>query len=230
MPLEQNPQTIADLDITSPASTDSTIDAAPQFQNLKKVLKNVFIGANGDGFSEPVTATETELNYSVGVTSPIQAQLDADRAELDANKEVLHGPNGLTLFTWTAVPPDGWVAFEAENYYNLMVGPPSAVGVSGGRTDPRRYAHQHAVPEWRLSTAQLPSHHHGLTMYNSATVGLAGQVSFGKWFTDDAGGGDGVGTTNNVGSSAPINLTTAEEVFEPLYSSGQLITRDTSLD
>jgi len=63
---------ISDLNTTLPASGDSVSEGAQHIRNLKTALKNTFPNITG-----AVNPTQAELNYSVGVTSAIQTQLDA---------------------------------------------------------------------------------------------------------------------------------------------------------
>lgn len=68
--------TIAGLVATNPVASDPVGQADDHLRLLKNVLKTIFPGAGGVGFSIPITATETELNYVDGVTSAIQTQLN----------------------------------------------------------------------------------------------------------------------------------------------------------
>lgn len=63
---------IGDLDATYPPGSESRKMADNIFRHLKTVLKTDFAEVKG-----PVTASHTELNYTDGVTAPIQTQLDA---------------------------------------------------------------------------------------------------------------------------------------------------------
>jgi len=69
--------TIAGLNDAWPIATDPVGAGDDHIRTIKTVLKTMFPGSGTTGFSIPITATETELNYVNGVTSPIQAQLDA---------------------------------------------------------------------------------------------------------------------------------------------------------
>lgn len=63
---------IGDLDATYPPGSESRKTADNIFRHIKTVLKTDFAEVKG-----PVTASHTELNYTDGVTAPIQTQLDA---------------------------------------------------------------------------------------------------------------------------------------------------------
>ena len=73
----ESTNTIAGLVSTNPTVQDPVHDGARHFWLIKNVLKSIFPGKDGQGFSKPITASEDELNYVSGVTSPIQGQLDA---------------------------------------------------------------------------------------------------------------------------------------------------------
>lgn len=74
MPIE-NANFIGDLDVTYPLQDDPVSEGDDHLRLTKTVLKTTFPGAAGDGFSKAITASEDELNYVKGVTSPIQDQL-----------------------------------------------------------------------------------------------------------------------------------------------------------
>lgn len=72
--------TIAGLVSSNPATSDPVYNGPNHFWLVKAVLKNIFPGAGGVGFATPITATEAELNYSSGLSSNIQDQIDATNA------------------------------------------------------------------------------------------------------------------------------------------------------
>jgi hypothetical protein len=65
---------------TNPVSGDSQQQGDDHLRLIKSVLKATFPGAGGQGFASAITASEVELNYCDGVTSPIQTQLNAIKA------------------------------------------------------------------------------------------------------------------------------------------------------
>jgi hypothetical protein len=71
------PGYISDLDKTWPLFTDPRSQGDDHLRYIKSVLKNTFPGALGQGFNAPILVDETELNFLQGVTSNVQAQLDA---------------------------------------------------------------------------------------------------------------------------------------------------------
>ena len=80
----ENTSTIAGLVATNPTQQDPVYQGPNHFWTIKSVLKNIFPGAGGQGFSKPITATEDELNRVAGVTAPLQAQINALQAQIDA--------------------------------------------------------------------------------------------------------------------------------------------------
>ncbi len=76
MPLEGT-ITIDGLNNSWPLDGDGVSEGDDHIRQQKSVLKNILPGASGQGLASPLTATEDEFNYLVGVTSAIQAQLDA---------------------------------------------------------------------------------------------------------------------------------------------------------
>lgn len=86
---------IDDLDSANPVgSTDYVASLDDHIRGIKTVLRNCFINVTG-----AVTATFTEMNYLVGVTSLIQGQLDA-KASLTS--PTISGPT----FTGDAAVPN----------------------------------------------------------------------------------------------------------------------------
>jgi hypothetical protein len=80
----ESTSTIAGLVATNPTPQDPVYQGPNHMWLIKSVLKNIFPGVGGQGFSKPITATEDELNRVKGVTSPLQAQINALQAQIDA--------------------------------------------------------------------------------------------------------------------------------------------------
>lgn len=77
MSVESNPNnTIKDLDTTNPKITDQVSKGPDHFWMIKKVLKNIFKGKDGLGWTQPITVSEAEVNFLSGVTAGIQNQLN----------------------------------------------------------------------------------------------------------------------------------------------------------
>ena len=76
MPVEKA-STIEQLDASWPLTADQWSEGDNHLRNTKAMLKLQFPGKNGNGFNKTITATEDQLNFVEGVTSPIQDQFDA---------------------------------------------------------------------------------------------------------------------------------------------------------
>jgi len=84
MPIEGT-TTIDGLNTSWPLTGDGVNEGDDHLRQEKIVLKTMLPGITGNGLSIPVTATEVEFNTLVGVTSGLQAQLDAITASITAN-------------------------------------------------------------------------------------------------------------------------------------------------
>ena len=73
---------------TNPTGTDPKSQGDDHIRLVKSAIKNTFPGVTGE-----VTATHTELNYTDGVTSNIQTQMD------------LKAPLASPTFTGTPIAP-----------------------------------------------------------------------------------------------------------------------------
>lgn len=94
MPVE-NTNTILGLNVNFPAGGEGVGESDNHHRQNKEVLKNIFQGPTGNGFSVPITCSETEINYLTGVTSLIQTQLNALVA-VDATKIARDGSQNFT--------------------------------------------------------------------------------------------------------------------------------------
>lgn len=81
----ENATYISDLVTTNPTGSDSRATADDHIRLLKSTIKTTFPNVTG-----AVTATHTQINYLVGVTSAIQTQLDA-RALVDGANAAIYG-------------------------------------------------------------------------------------------------------------------------------------------
>jgi hypothetical protein len=77
MPVEDNNGVIAGLDPTWPLANDPKSQGDNHIRNMKAMLQTQFPGALGEGLAIPLEASEAEFNFLVGVTSSIQAQINA---------------------------------------------------------------------------------------------------------------------------------------------------------
>lgn len=80
----ESTSTIDGLVATNPTPQDPVYQGPNHLWLIKSVLKNIFPGAGGQGFAKPITASEDELNRVKGVTSPLQTQINALQAQIDA--------------------------------------------------------------------------------------------------------------------------------------------------
>jgi hypothetical protein len=98
---------INELDPDLPAQTDLKREGPQHMRMTKQVLQNTFPNF---GTSAPVNATPAELNYSVGVTSAIQTQLNTLTAQKAAKAgdtyTGTHDFTGATLTAATQAPSD----------------------------------------------------------------------------------------------------------------------------
>lgn len=110
---------INSLVVTNPTNTDPKSEGAAQFRLIKGAVKATFPNITGI-----VTPTQTELNYVTGITSSVQAQLNAEsfaRANADVveaqariNAFALLVPSASPIFTGTVtLPATGLGATEA---------------------------------------------------------------------------------------------------------------------
>ena len=68
MSVEQG-NTIADLVVANPLVEDKVHEGPNHFWLIKRVLKNVFPGAGGQGFNKPILANEDDLNCIEGCST-----------------------------------------------------------------------------------------------------------------------------------------------------------------
>jgi len=157
--------TIAGLSSSNPASGDSQQQGDDHLRLIKTVLKNIFPGSGGTGFSIPITATEAELNYVNGVTSAIQTQLND--AKFTAGTVMLFGQ---------ATAPTGWTKLTTHNDKMIRVVSGGTGGTAGGTDSP-------------ILMNKVPSHTHDFTsdvesrshthQYTSPDTGVASYAAGG---------------------------------------------------
>jgi hypothetical protein len=112
--------TISGLVSSNPVSGDLLSNVDDHLRLIKNVLKKTFPGANGQGFTIPITATETELNFVKGATSNIQAQLNANSFA-----------SGTRMLFNQATAPTGWTQDVSDAANNRML---RVVNTAGGGT------------------------------------------------------------------------------------------------
>tara|TARA_R110000822_G_C15338773_1_gene495882 strand:- start:8953 stop:9627 length:675 start_codon:yes stop_codon:yes gene_type:complete len=150
MPLEASTY-IDGLDASWPLGGDPTNKGDDHHRLVKGILKNQFPGVGGNGFAIAITATEAELNFVSGVTSSIQAQLDAilgtvresllPVGSVYTNATVSTNPATLLGFgTWTAFG-SGKVLVGVDGTDTLF----DTLGETGGTKDAVNVAHTHTA-------------------------------------------------------------------------------------
>jgi len=117
---------------------------------IKSVLQIQFPGVSGTGFAKAITATEDELNYVDGVTSPIQPQLDRLG---NAN------PIGMIVMWSGTVVPTNWQICDGTNGTPDLRGrfiwgksSSNTLNSTGGSADSIVVAHDHSA-----TTSSIPS-------------------------------------------------------------------------
>ena len=217
MPIEAG-TTIESLDALWPLSGDFVLEGDDHLRLLKTVLKAQFPGVSGLGFNIPIIATEDELNYLTGVTSNVQAQIDAITSD-----DNLYAPSGTIMVFFQAIPPLGWTQLTANDDSMLIVVDVGG-GTAGGSDSPIGGVgnHTHTTGDHQLTEAETPAHDHKtvvgigggvpeLSGYRTMTAGRnAGSVySYGlggsnstpnSSFTDSVGGDQ----IHNHGDTGPV--------------------------
>ena len=156
MPLESG-TTISELDESWPLGGDPTLQGDDHLRLIKQVLQSQFPGELGAGFASVINASETELNYSVGLASNIQDQFDAIDVRLDTLEAELHAPAGTRLAFNQAAPPTGWTQdITADDSMMRVV---SGVGGTIGGTV-GAIVHTHTTSDHVLDITEMPPHTH----------------------------------------------------------------------
>jgi hypothetical protein len=125
---------IAGLDPTNPTGDTSRKEADDNFRHIKEVLKRDFANVSG-----AVTASHTELNRLVGVTSSVQAQLDG-KASL-ASPALTGTPTAPTAAAATSTTQLASTAFvqaaiasvNAQTGVTLSVGSSASISATAGQ-------------------------------------------------------------------------------------------------
>lgn len=211
MPLE-NASTIEALDQTWPLGADQASRGDDHIRMIKAVLKAQFPGAGGTGLSSPVEATEDEFSYLVGVTSPIQTQINAINSTLSTQGVNLSAPVGTRMPFAQAAAPTGWLT-DATNHDYMMRVVNANGGAIGGTDSPINLsaAHTHNTADHTLTIQQMPSHSHVVP------VGIAGMYASGSGLWRDGGPAR---STQATGGNEPHNhgpTTSTTVTFTPRY-------------
>lgn len=203
---------ISDLVSTNPVGTDTLDKADDHLRLIKSTVKATFPNITG-----AVTATHTELNYVDGVTSNIQAQLDAKSvfpagtlmlfqqtaAPTGWTKQVTHDNKALRVVTGTA-GSGGTTAFTSVFASRTPSGSISSTASTGtiGST-----AVSGTVGSTTLSIAEMPSHTHDFNANGTGTVNPPKGYGSTGTVTTNATGGSGSHTHSFTGGSHSHTLT-----------------------
>ncbi len=154
----ENTTTIDGLDPTLPLELDRLNECDNHLRQLKIVKKNIFRGINGIGFSKPIEATESELNYLQGLIDNIEAQLqELKRGEVPIG--------GIQFFTGViASIPARFFLCDGNNgtpdMTNLFVyGTAGTQGINGGSASDTVINHTHTQSHGHNGTAENNSNH-----------------------------------------------------------------------
>ena len=163
MPIESG-TTLAQLDQSWPLGGDSLNQGDNHVRLIKQILKDQFPGALGLGFNIPITATEAELNYSSGVTSSIQTQINTLSVGVNANTAAISGlegelsaPTGTSMVFVNTSSPSGWTFDASQNDRVLRV---TSTEANGGATGGSWTIAGLTGGAHTLTVAQMPSHDH----------------------------------------------------------------------
>lgn len=186
---------LAALDSTWPLSADYVQEGDNHIRLLKAVLKAQFPGVGGLGFAIPITATEAQLNFVAGVTSNIQAQLDALAA-------VQSFPSGTVMLFYQVAAPVGWTQISNDDNSMLRMVTGDGGG-SGGSDSPIQFdydtEHLHVTGDHQLTIAEMPVHSHTADADGGST-----SSSSGTRFRRE-GGFNGTINTNSIGGGGVHN-------------------------
>ena len=208
--------TIAQLVSSNPTGGDPTNQGDDHLQLIKSVLKSQFPGSGGDGYSKPIVTNENELNFSQGVTSSIQDQLDALAVEISSQKTQLNAPIGTKMVFYQTSAPTGWT-IDSSNDNAMMRVVSSSGGGSGGSDSPISFSHSHTTGNHTLTINEIPSHNHSYTTTFAPASG----------FASGAGGSTQTQNTGSTGGGASHNHGNTNSVsYSPKYVDMIVATKD----
>ena len=197
MPIESG-TTLAQLDSSWPLGGDSLNQGDNHLRLLKSVLKDQFPGALGLGYDIPITATEAELNFSSGVTSSIQTQINTLSGDVAANTAAISGlegelsaPTGTAMAFFNAAAPNGWTQDVTNNNAMLRVVNTAGGGVGGSDS--------------AILNNKVPSHTHGGTANSGGNH--THRLQFSSVESDNPNKGANGTITNTVGSTTQLMST-----------------------
>lgn len=203
-----------------PLGTDSATAGDDHFRLVKSVLKSTFPGAGGNGFNQQILATEEEINFLQGVTSPIAAALAGSTF-----------PVGTILPFYNAAAPPGWTIVSVPTSHMLVVGS-VAGGSSGGVDSPlvnnKVSSHTHTAGSG--TTSSDGDHAHTFSPSNqlvAASVVGAGNISGGAGFVEvESVTLSTTGAHTHTISGVTIAANTGAADWTPLYLGLILCSKD----
>lgn len=166
------------LVVTNPLAGDPRSEGDDHIRLLKSVLRSTFPNLTG-----AVNPTQVELNYMVGVTSGVQAQINA----LSSEKASM--PSGTVCLFYQPSAPTGWTQITTHHNKALRVVNTAGGGAAGTIDFTTAFASQSVlgtVGATALSINQLPAH----------------SFDYLKWVVGPAGTGTG-------GNNPTMNVQTA---------------------
>jgi len=203
--------TIAILDSSWPLSGDYITEGDNHIRIIKAVLKATFPGAGATGFSTPITATEAELNYSVGVTSSIQPQLDSLSA-----LSIDYIPAGTIMLFYQAAAPVGWTQIANDDNSLLRMVSGAGAGV-GGSDSPISWTstHVHATTGHALTISEIPAHTH--TIKEGTTAPGGSGLTSGDDYTSSVAFSQTSGSAGGGGTHSHGDTDSSGDTFTPRY-------------
>jgi hypothetical protein len=209
---------ISQLDKLAPLAGDQRKQGDDHLRLIKAVLKNTFPGVGGQGFASPITAKETELNFLAGVTSNIQAQINALKVALSA-------ASGTRLIAYQAAAPTGWTNLGLGANYVLVSGTGGTSGGGGGVSHnivtgcTVVASHTHTVNPSSVTTSNHAGHSHlaGVAT-NISTPGGDFNIPFLSYSGDTNATSVAGAHTHTVDiPSTTTSTNTSLDIWQPLY-------------
>jgi len=212
--------TIAQLVSSNPAGGDPTNQGDDHLRLIKTVLKYQFPGSGGNGFSKVIFTNETELNYSRGLSSNIQDQLDTHTSQINAlgssSPQAGNIPVGSKMFFFMSSAPSGWVQDTSKNDYMLRV-VSSGGGQSGGADSP--ISNDKVPTHTHTAIADSNTHDHNFTAYGGDS-GKNSKIKAG------AGGATAVGHVDDDTHTHTVTVNeNAGSTWSPKYVNTILATK-----
>lgn len=155
MPLENADGKIGLLDDTWPLGGETKTQGDDHIRMIKNVLKTIFPGVGGNGFIEPIVATEAEINYLDNVSSNIQSQLDS-------LSDALSAPVNTVLLFMQSAAPSGWILVDsyADRVLRVVGSGGTGGNVGGSWNISGLVTELHTM---KYNESGIKAHHHTMT-------------------------------------------------------------------